>query len=287
MHAATEGSLLRLDGKSNFREAQLHTSGTITLRDDFPADLKVQFTELDVDPLLRIYLRGQVTSHSSVAGEVTLQGPLRKPRELAISGNLTHLIAEIDKVKLQNEGPIRVAFANQTLQLEQMHLIGQGTDLTAHGTAQFSGNRALDVRADGTINMALAQTWAPDMTSSGTVTVGLNVTGSLSSPVFRGQVKIADGAVSYLDLPTGLSELNGSLTFNENQLQVESLTARTGGGTLNVTGAISYYQRQVIFDLKGTAQEVRLRYPPGISSTTNADVRLTGTNNGATIYRAI
>ena len=77
--------MLRLDGKSNFREAQLHTSGTITLRDDFPADLKVQFTELDVDPLLRIYLRGQVTSHSSVAGEVTLQGPLRKPRELAIA----------------------------------------------------------------------------------------------------------------------------------------------------------------------------------------------------------
>ena len=82
--------------------------------------------------------------------------------------------------------------------------------------------------------------------------------------------------------PTGLSDLNGSLTFNENHLQVESLSARTGGGTLNATGSISYYQRQVIFDLKGTAQEVRLRYPPGISSTTNADVRFTGTNASST-----
>ena len=283
MHAATEGSLLRLDGKSNFRDAQLHTSGTITLRDDYPADLKLQFTELDVDPLLRIYLRGQITSHSSVAGEVSLQGPLRKPRELAISGNLTHLLAEIDKVKLQNEGPIRVAFANQTLELQQMHLVGQGTDLNAHGTAQFTGSRALDLRADGSVNLALAQTWDANLTSSGNMTVGVNVTGVISAPVFRGQIKIADAALAYDDLPTGLSDLNGSLTFNENHLQVESLSARTGGGTLNVTGSISYYQRQVVFDLKGTAQEVRLRYPPGISSTTNADVRFTGTNASSTL----
>ena len=60
--------------------------------------------------------------------------------------------------------------------------------------------------------------------------------------MFRGQIKIADAALAYDDLPTGLSDLNGSLTFNENHLQVESLSARTGGGTLNVTGSISYYQ---------------------------------------------
>jgi translocation and assembly module TamB len=77
--------------------------------------------------------------------------------------------------------------------------------------------------------------------------------------------------------------MNGTLTFNENQLQVQTLTARTGGGTLNVTGAISYYRRQLLFDLKGTAQEVRLRYPPGISSTSNADLRLTGTSDAAVL----
>jgi translocation and assembly module TamB len=283
LQASTQGSQLTLNGTSNFREAKLQTSGTVTLRDDYPADLKLEFTQLDVDPLLRIYLRGQVTGHSSVAGNITVRGPLRKPRELVLAANFTNFSADVDKIQVRNEGPVRVGFANQTLQLEQMHLVGQGTDLTARGTAQFSGSHALDLRADGTINMVLAQTWAPDLTSSGTVTVGLNVTGSVASPVFRGQVKIADGSFSYIDLPTGLSQLNGSLTFNENQLQVESLTARTGGGTLNVTGAISYYQRQVIFDLKGTAQEVRLRYPPGISSTMNADIRLTGTNNGATL----
>jgi translocation and assembly module TamB len=283
LQATTQGSQLTLNGTSNFQDAKLQIGGTVTMRDDYPADLKLEFTQLDVDPLLRIYLRGQVTGHSSMAGNITLRGPLRKPRELVLAANFTRFSADVDKIQVQNEGPVKIGFANQTLQLEQMHLIGLGTDLTAHGTAQFSGNRALDLRADGTINMTLAQTWVPDLTSSGTITVGLNVTGTPSSPVFRGQVKIADGALSYIDLPTGLSELNGSLTFNENQLQVESLTARTGGGTLNVTGAISYYQRQIIFDLKGTAQEVRLRYPPGISSTTNADVRLTGTNNGATL----
>ena len=64
MHAATEGSLLRLDGKSNFREAiELHTSGTITLRDDFPADLKVQLTELTWTRCSEFTCVGKVTSH--------------------------------------------------------------------------------------------------------------------------------------------------------------------------------------------------------------------------------
>jgi translocation and assembly module TamB len=282
-HAITQGSRLQLEGTSNFRDAQLHTTGTITLRDDYPADLKIDFAHLDIDSLLRIYLRGQVTGHSAVEGQVELHGPLRKPSDLAVTASVTQFSADVDKVNLHNEGPIRLAFSKQTVSLDQFHLVGTGTDLVAHGTAQIAGDRTLDLRADGTLNLTLLQTWVPDLTSSGNVAVGVNVTGALASPVFRGQVRVSDGALTYSDLPTGLTEMNGTLTFNENQLQVQSLTARTGGGTLNVTGAISYYRRQILFDLKGTAQEVRLRYPPGISSTTNADLHFSGTNDAATL----
>ena len=34
-------------------------------------------------------------------------------------------------------------------------------------------------------------------------------------------------------------------------------------------------------DLGATAHDVRLRYPPGVSSTANADLRLTGSSNSA------
>jgi translocation and assembly module TamB len=77
--------------------------------------------------------------------------------------------------------------------------------------------------------------------------------------------------------------MNGTVTFNKNRLQIENLTAHTGGGTLTVTGGASTYQGQINFDFSANAQDVRLRYPPGVSSTANADLRFYGTREGSTL----
>jgi len=66
-------------------------------------------------------------------------------------------------------------------------------------------------------------------------------------------------------------------------LQIETLTARTGGGSLNLGGFITYFRRVPTFDLTIQGQDVRLRYPPGVSSTANADLRLVGSTQSATL----
>ena len=39
-------------------------------------------------------------------------------------------------------------------------------------------------------------------------------------------------------VPNGLSNMNGTLVFNDDRLDVQSLTATTGGGTLKIGGSI-------------------------------------------------
>ena len=58
--------------------------------------------------------------------------------------------------------------------LDQLHITGQDTDLQASGTVQAFGatganaNR-LDLKANGSVSMAIAHTFDPDILSSGKV----------------------------------------------------------------------------------------------------------------------
>src|SRR5436305_5571439 len=93
----------------------------------------------------------------------------------------------------------------------------------------------------------------------------------------QGKVQIENGAIAHIDLPSALSEINGSLIFNQDRLQIENLTARTGGGLVTFGGYATSYNRQLNFDLTLRGQGVRLRYPPGVSSTADADLHFAGT----------
>jgi translocation and assembly module TamB len=66
------------------------------------------------------------------------------------------------------------------------------------------------------------------------------------------------------------------MVFNEDRLQIQSLTAHTGGGLLNVEGFIAYVHG-VYFALTATGSDIRLRYPPGVSAAANANLKFQGT----------
>jgi translocation and assembly module TamB len=169
------------------------------------------------------------------------------------------------------------------IRLEQLHIVGEDTDLSAHGTASLYGTRDLDLAADGHVNLALIQTLNPLFTSSGMVDLAISVTGPARDPVLQGSVNVSQGSIAYAELPSGLSDMNGTLSFNKHRLQIENLTARSGGGTLTLTGEATSYAGQTNFDFSAKAQEVRLRYPAGVSSTANADLRFYGSRESSTL----
>ena len=233
--------------------------------------------------MVRKYLKGRIIGHSGVGGQIQVRGPLRRPRELALVAALDDLDVNLDAVKLKNEGPVRLTMTQQMVRLEQLHVVGENTDFSAHGTAALAGNRDLDLAAEGHLNLQLIQNLNSDFTSSGMVDLAMTVTGPVADPLLQGRVNVSHGSINYLDLPSGLSDMNGSLIFNKNRLQIENLTARSGGGTLTLTGEATTYAGQINFDFSAKAQDVRLRYPAGVSSTANADLRFFGTRESSTL----
>ena len=279
--AVTHGKQLDLKSHSDFDKADLSIAGSVALEHDFPADLTLAFHHLDTDSFLRIYLPGKVTGHSPIEGTIHVAGPLSTPRDLKATAEIQSLGADIEHVQVQSVGPLRFEIADQILTIQQLHLAGTGTDFTAQGKAHLSGAQELDLRMDGSVNLTLLQSLNPKILARGNLGVNLNASGTLSQPVLQGRIEVKNTFVSHNDFPSGLSDLNGVLVFDRNRIQIEKLSGTTGGGAIALTGSASYQGGIFQLDFGATAQGVRLRYPPGVSSTANADMRLTGTTNAA------
>jgi len=273
--AETRGETLTLRGRSSFAEAELNVYGSVRLRGDWPGQISFKLSRLDFDPLIRAYFQGQITGHSSIAGSIDVIGPLLRPRDLTISGDINQLSADVENVKLQNDGPVHLGIENQALKIQEFRMVGNDTDVAIQGRVQLTGDHALDLRSKGRFNLRLLQGFNPDLVGNGPATFTVNMAGTSARPQLSGRLELADASVSFVDLPNGLSHINGSLIFAADRMQIEKLSAQTGGGVLNVGGFLAY-RNGLYFDLTATGKDVRLRYPPGVSSSADATLHYTG-----------
>lgn len=276
--AVTHGEQMDLTAASKFVTASLTAKGRIRLRGDFNSDITAEFANVDLQP----FLVGVARGHSSIKGSVHVSGPLRTPRQLEARLEIPDYESEVEGVSLRNAGPIVATYGNGTVNLQSLRLTGDATDLSSSGTAQLFDAQQLKMRAEGRLNLKLIQSFNPEIVAYGQTSIGVLVGGTLRDPSLRGRITIEHAGISYVDLPNGVSDLNGSLVFNEDRLQVERLTAHTGGGDLAIGGFIAY-GRNVSFNLTATGKDVRIRYPEGVSSNGDADLRLAGTLQNATL----
>jgi translocation and assembly module TamB len=279
----TKAGEAHLTGRSSFSRGTLSLDGTVQLRDDYPANIQFHMDDLDFDALLRTYFRGQLTGHSAVAGTLTMQGPLRHPLAWNLAGNFTDVSVDVEYAKLHNQDPVRISYAQQYLHFESMHFVGEGTDLTGHGSVHLAGSRELDLAAEGHVDLKLLNSFNSDLSASGIMTVNMTVGGTIADPFPQGSLQVANSSMIYDGLPSGLSEMNGSLVFTRDRIHIDKLTARTGGGTLDLKGDATDYDRQLNFNLTAVGKEVRLRYPPGVSSMADAELHWVGTRASSTI----
>jgi translocation and assembly module TamB len=283
LQAVTQGRTLQLTGNSHLQRGSLLVNGKVELREGYPAHLVFHMDEADLDAFWRAYLGTQLTGHSTVAGSLDMHGPLFHSAGWVVNGDLTAVSLDFEQVKLHNQDPVRFVLANHTINIQQLHMLGEGTDLAAHGSVQLTGDRVLDLAADGRLDLKLLTGFDPDLTASGLATINMTVAGTTADPLPQGRLQFVNGALSYATLPSGASELNGSLIFNRERVHIENLTARTGGGTLAFQGDATYFNQQLNFNLTATGKDVRLRYPPGVSSTANAELHWVGMRSASTV----
>ena len=278
LQARTTNRTVIYDLSTKLEAAELALHGQTTLTGDYATQAKLDFSRFNIGALLKLAQVQGLSGDSSLVGTATIEGPLAHLSDLRGDARIDQLAATVSGVYLKSEGGAHLTLAQGLLRLDPLHVTGDLTDLRAQGSLSLLGQHEFNLDANGTINLKVAETLDPDLTASGNTTFQLEARGPLMNPRLRGRIDFQNAALSLEDLPNGLSQLHGTLEFNQDRLEVKSLSAMSGGGLLNLTGYLAY-QHGLYANLSATGNDIRIRYPQGVSSLADASLHLQGAQN--------
>ncbi|MEO1133176.1 MAG: translocation/assembly module TamB domain-containing protein, partial [Cyanobacteria bacterium J06639_1] len=177
---------------------------------------------------------------------------------LEVDGTL--LATGDEPLSIQGNIPYRFPFATVAAPSDRL-------DLTVN--VQNEGLKLLDIFTD-------VARW-----ESGTGLLDIAIGGTLQEPTVRGNFRVADGVVSAPVLPEPIQQLAGTVTFDLDRLNVESLTGSFSEGQLVATGQLPINPRGAsddAFPLTVTLDDLSLTLPDKLySGAVNGEAIVTGT----------
>ncbi|MCJ2543822.1 translocation/assembly module TamB domain-containing protein, partial [Thermostichus vulcanus] len=226
-------------------ERQASFSGTLGLNEQ-SGSLQIQGLPL---ALVDRFLPDELELEGDLNLDVELAGNLRDPHA---TGSLTVLNAQINQVPLREVGgqfdynqgqlrfnstllangdePIRmVGLVPYTLPFAEVRAESDQIDLTLQ--AQNGGLRLINLFTDQV-------RW-----EGGQSQLELAIQGTLREPSLRGNLSVSDGILSFAALPEPITDLNGQIAFNLNQLEVQQLSGQFSQGSLLANGILPINSR--------------------------------------------
>jgi translocation and assembly module TamB len=276
--ARTANQSATYDLTSRLEGAEISAHGQTALRAEYETQATLNFSHFDVGRLLTTTHVSGLTGESNLEGSINLQGPLAHPEQMRGEARIKDLAVTVSGVHLRSDGGLHATMGNSLISLDPLHVTGEQTDVRVKASINLAGKRQLDLAANGSINLKLAETVDPDLTASGTTTFHVEAHGPLNDPALTGRIDFENASLALEDLPNSLSQLHGTLEFNQNRLEVKSLTAMSGGGLLSVSGYLAY-QHGLYADLALKGKSIRIRYPQGVSSAADINLQLQGPQN--------
>jgi translocation and assembly module TamB len=278
MLASTQNRTVTYDLSSKQTAGEFSAHGDTELAGNFATRASLKFAKFDIGALLKLLHVTGISGQSDLEGTADISGPLAQPKEMSGEASVKELAVIVEGVHLKSQGAVHASLSAGMARLDPVEITGEDTDLKLRGTLNMTGKQQLDLQANGSVNLRLAESLDPDLIASGVTTFQMEAHGPLLNPVLQGKAEFKDGALALGDFPNGLSQIQGTLEFIQNRLVVRSLTAMSGGGQLSVTGYLGF-QRGLYADLTATGKGIRLRYPQGVSSLADATLHLQGPQN--------
>jgi translocation and assembly module TamB len=274
--AHTQGRALEMQMSAHMNASTLNLKGETQLTGDYETNASLNIDQFNIDPLLRTFSVTGIRGSSSIAGSVTVSGPLRTPRRLNGDVRLSQLAITLEDVPIHSDGQVHATLRDGTFRMDELHIVGPDTDLRTEGSiGVFDNPRPIHGSAKGSVNMALAQTLDTDIVSSGHVDFTVSAEGTVPNPDLTGNVKFTNVNVALEDYVNGLSRMNGELVFDQDRLDFKDVTAYSGGGLIKL-GGFATYHHGLYADLTADAKDVRIRYPEGVTSTASAQIHVQG-----------
>ena len=282
LNAVADGKLLLLDAKSTMTHGGVNGHAEVELSGSLPVKGEFQVQDVNLDSFLKVALRlKDLTGHSSVTGRFQFSGTALDPTGLQGQVEISHISFDYAFVKLENEGPVRIIYGRDEVQVESARLHGPDTDLVIAGRARFARDRLLAFKLNGKLNMRLLSGFLPQLEARGAADLDVTLQGTTQHPRFAGRLSLQSDSATYGDFPVALSDVSGDVLFDINGLTFDGVRASVGGGRVQLTGSVTYGEGPLTYDIGARGRAIRVRYPEGMSWLMNGNLRLQGSANDA------
>ncbi len=295
--AASRGKTLEAKLSGDLRGTQMSGTARVQLIPGTPIEGEVHLNRLDLETLRALVYPGYAAAlpvHGFVKGGLTVRGSLESPGELRSTVRVEQMEmmplipaemkgeAKRGDLIFRNSTPFVIEASNGLATIHNFQISGKDTRLALSGSIPYSARRAMNLRADGALDLRIFELFDPNVHSSGESQIEAVVSGSLNSPSLMGTLAIKNGSFSLERIPNGLTGVNGTVRFDRDRATIQKLTAHTGGGDLSLVGFVSFAGGgPLVYRLEANAGNVRLHYGGGISVTANSGLRLTGTSKSS------
>jgi translocation and assembly module TamB len=274
----SDGRTARLELGLAMSAGEISGGYTLTLADPYNIEGKVSVKNMGLDALILGALHLQAfNGHGTADGEIGVSGSLKRPESIVLDANFSRLMFNYANVQLENVGPVHFRSSRDSLQIEPAQFRGPDTDIRFDGTVGFAERANVNLRLNGALDLRLLAGISPGLTIGGPAQINATFQGTLDRPRITGRIHIANANARVADFPTGLSSINGDFIFDDTRLTFNELTAQAGGGTLHLSGTVTYTERPLRYDITARSDSTRIRYPEGMSWLTGGTLRLTGT----------
>ncbi len=272
------------DLAASIANAALHGKAQVNLTGDYLTDASFDTQALPLEPFLAAYapedssgVSGQAEIHAQ------LHGPLKNKNQLQAHVSLPLFkLAYGNSIQLAAASPIQADYQNGLINLQPATIRGTDTDLQVQGSFPVNSGAPMSLKAQGTVNLQIAQIFDSDLRSSGQLKLNIDSHGALAAGSFGGEIDIVDASIATTTSPVGLQHGNGVLKLTADRLEVAKFDATVGGGDVTAQGAI-VYRPNIQFNLGLAAKGARIFYPEGMRETAYANLRLTGTMEHSTL----
>jgi hypothetical protein len=267
-----------IDGTCRSARVDVALAGAVGALPPYAADVTLSARSTSLDPFLRALQPALPASLALVAtGEVRLRGPLETPAGIRAEAVVPDLQLLLPDFPVRSREPVRLTFSGGRLELADFHLAGEGTDLAVTGGVDVLGEGPLAVSARGRADLRALSLVTRRLRAAGSARLAVDVSGTRAVPRVLGTLDLEGAGLRVRGFPHGVEGLRGRVRFTERSAELEDVSGTLAGGELTLEGQAAYASgRLTSYDVRPVARGLALRYPEGLRSLVDAELRLFG-----------
>jgi autotransporter translocation and assembly factor TamB len=267
-----------LEASCRSGRVNLALRGEVGVAAPYESALTVSAENTSLDPFLRVSLPALPPAVGMVgSGTLSLRGPLGQPRALSAEADVRDLLVSLPEYPVRNRAPLHLRLAEGIVEIRRLELSGEGTDLAVAGTAALFGDGALDLTVRGSADLRALSLVSTELRGRGGARIEVQVAGTRRAPEVDGTLDVEGGGVRLRGFPHGVEDVRGRVLFGARAAHFAGITGTVGGGPVELEGQAAYAAGHITsFDVQGTGRSISLRYPEGLRSVLDANLRLFG-----------